>query len=78
MWMIKTREINKKPTPVKDIQNEMIKECFPPDEKAITKTCLMQLKMPKNVEDYITSFCHLVDITGTPIKDTHPFLQRPF
>lgn len=72
-WMMRLEDSNEKPSSMSELQDAMIKEFIPPDEKARAKKKLMTLKLLKTVEQYILSFRDLVDICGTPLSESYLF-----
>ena len=77
--MMRTEEEGRKPSSITELQDAMMKEFVPPDEKARAQLELMDLKMKESMNIHIARFKKLAEITSVPLKEAYMlfFMSMP-
>ena len=70
-WMMSLEARDEKPRSLEKLQQALIDEFVPADEKARAK--LRRLKLSGGVEKFIDTFRNLVEITGTSLSVSYLF-----
>lgn len=72
-WMEMLEANDKKPSTIEELRTIMFKEFVPANEKNIAKIRLMNLKMKSSVEEHISYFQDLVNISQTPQSELYHY-----
>ena len=72
-WKMSLEARGEKPRSLEKLQQALIEEFVPADEKARANAKLMRLKLSGGVEKYIDTFRNLVEITGTSLSVSYLF-----
>lgn len=72
-WLMRLESRGEKPTDVNALQVAMLKEFVPPDERARAKFRLMEKKMTSSMDEHVTKFKKLVEITEVPENEEYIF-----
>ena len=70
-WIMRTEEEGRKPSSITELQDAMMKEFVPPDEKARAPLELLELKMKESMDSHIARFKKLAEITSVPLKEAY-------
>ena len=78
-WMMRMEKADTKPTTLDELQNMLIKEFVPPDERSRARMRLLTLQMrQKATEAHIACFQELVEMCSMPLSETYLFFFMSF
>ena len=75
---MRSGEEDRKPQCIPELHEAMIQEFFSPDERACPKIELIDLKMKRSTDAHIIKIKELVELTGTPMKESHILSSRVY
>ena len=72
-WMMRMEKANTKPGTLDELQDMLIKEFVPSDERSRARMKLLTLQMKRSTEAHITLFQELVEMCSMPLSEMYLF-----
>jgi len=72
-WITRLEDKDEKPSNLKELQEAMLKEFVPSNEKARAQLKLMTFKMRGTIDKHIEEFMELIETCSTPTREAYEF-----